>query len=148
MTERAAGEPRSGGAEEEMSGDKRQRAKGKGTTTTRNRRGLVFPLPVPLSLFTGVFESSLSTLHFELLLAPGLSDHGSRTTDHAFAFSAHDPRPTTHVVASSDHGPRTTDHGLQDPPPFGGSWAALYAVVAGELAVLIALFALFTRAFE
>jgi|NGEPerStandDraft_6_1074524.scaffolds.fasta_scaffold03015_2 hypothetical protein len=34
------------------------------------------------------------------------------------------------------------------PPPFGGSWNALYAAVAGTLAALIVLFALFTTAFE
>jgi hypothetical protein len=49
----------------------------------------------------------------------------------------------------SDHGPRTTDHAPPDePPPFGHSWVALYAIVAGTLAALIVLFALFTRAFE
>ncbi len=148
MTDRAAGELRSRGAEESMNRGKGKKAKGKGTTTTRYECGLVFPLPFPLSLFTGVFESSLSTLPFELLPAPGLSDHGPRTPDHAFAFSTHDPRSTNHVVASPDHEPRTTDHGRQEPPPFGRSWNALYAVVASSLAVLIALFALFTRAFE
>ena len=131
-----------------MNGDRGQRAKGKGKTRPRRLRVVVVPLPFSLSLFTGLFESSLSTLHFELLPAPGFSDHGPRTTDHAFAFSTHDPRSTNHVVASPDHGPRTTDHGRQEPPPFGRSWNALYAVVAGSLAVLIALFALFTRAFE
>ena len=49
----------------------------------------------------------------------------------------------------SGHGPRTTDHvSPDDPPPFGASWRALYVVVAGTLAALIALFALFTRTFE
>ena len=32
-------------------------------------------------------------------------------------------------------------------PPFGRSWATLYAVVLVTLAVLVALFYLFTRAF-
>jgi len=36
----------------------------------------------------------------------------------------------------------------EDPPPFGGSWRALYLAVAANLAVLIALFYLFARAFE
>ena len=36
----------------------------------------------------------------------------------------------------------------EEPPPFGGSWRALYAVVAATLALLIALFAVFTKAFE
>jgi hypothetical protein len=33
------------------------------------------------------------------------------------------------------------------PPPFGGSWRVLYAVVLVNLAVLVLLFYLFTRAF-
>ena len=33
------------------------------------------------------------------------------------------------------------------PPPFGGSWRALYAVVLANLAALAALFYLFTRYF-
>jgi hypothetical protein len=33
------------------------------------------------------------------------------------------------------------------PPPVGGSWRTLYAVVLLNLAVLVALFYLFTRAF-
>jgi hypothetical protein len=36
----------------------------------------------------------------------------------------------------------------EDPPPFGGSWRALYLAVASTLAVLIALFYLFAKAFE
>ena len=132
-----------------MNWGKGKKAKGKGKTRPRRLRVVVVPLPFPLSLFTGLFESSLSTLPFELLPAPGFSDHGPRTTDHAFAFSTHDPRSTNHVVASPDHGPRTPDHASpEEPPPLGRSWAALYAAVAGFLAVLIALFALFTRAFE
>lgn len=35
-----------------------------------------------------------------------------------------------------------------EPPPFGGSWRALYALVLANLAVLIVLFYLFTRAFS
>ena len=34
-----------------------------------------------------------------------------------------------------------------EPPPFGGSWQTLYAVVLVNLAVLAALFYLFTRYF-
>lgn len=34
------------------------------------------------------------------------------------------------------------------PPPTGGSWTTLYAVVLGTLAALVALFYLFTRAFR
>lgn len=51
--------------------------------------------------------------------------------------------------AGPDHGPRTTVHASsEEPPPFGGSWPALYAAVAGTLVALILLFALFTRAFS
>ena len=35
-----------------------------------------------------------------------------------------------------------------EPPPFGGSWRQLYAVVAAALLVEIVLFALFTVAFR
>lgn len=33
-------------------------------------------------------------------------------------------------------------------PPFGASWAVLYALVLGFLALLVVLFYLFTRAFR
>ena len=36
----------------------------------------------------------------------------------------------------------------EEPPPFGGSWRKLYAVVLANLAVLVVLFYLFTRAFR
>jgi hypothetical protein len=35
----------------------------------------------------------------------------------------------------------------EPPPPVGGSWATLYAVVLASLALLVVLFYLFTRAF-
>lgn len=35
----------------------------------------------------------------------------------------------------------------EEPPPFGGSWRILYTVVLVNLAVLVALFYLFTRYF-
>ena len=35
----------------------------------------------------------------------------------------------------------------EEPPPFGGSWKTLYAVVLINLAALAALFYLFTRYF-
>ena len=35
----------------------------------------------------------------------------------------------------------------EEPPPFGGSWRTLYAVVLANLAALAALFYLFTRYF-
>ena len=34
-----------------------------------------------------------------------------------------------------------------EPPPFGGSWTRLYALVLGNLLVLIVIFYLFTKAF-
>ena len=36
----------------------------------------------------------------------------------------------------------------EEPPPFGGSWKTLYTVVLLNLAVLVVLFYLFTRAFR
>lgn len=39
-------------------------------------------------------------------------------------------------------------HSAEEPPPFGGSWKALYAAVLINLAALIGLFYLFTRAFR
>ncbi len=67
---------------------------------------------------------------------------------HAGAVSP-EPGPRTPVPGLSDHGSRTTDHATPDePPPFGRSWNALYVAVASTLAALIVLFALFTRAFE
>jgi hypothetical protein len=39
-------------------------------------------------------------------------------------------------------------HAAQEPPPFGGSWKNLYAAVLLNLAALVALFYLFTRAFR
>jgi hypothetical protein len=43
-------------------------------------------------------------------------------------------------------GERKTD-AAEEPPPIGGSWTTLYTVVLLNLAVLIVLFYLFTRAF-
>ena len=45
---------------------------------------------------------------------------------------------------------RDLDHNgtrREEPPPFGGSWQTLYAVVLINLAVLVVLFSLFTRYF-
>lgn len=36
----------------------------------------------------------------------------------------------------------------EEKPPIGGSWRVLYAVVIGNLALLILLFYMFTRAFS
>jgi len=36
----------------------------------------------------------------------------------------------------------------EEQPPFGGSWRILYAIVIGNLVVLILLFYAFTRAFS
>jgi len=41
----------------------------------------------------------------------------------------------------------TNDEG-EPPPPVGGSWRVLYAVVLANLALLVVLFYLFTRAFR
>ena len=38
--------------------------------------------------------------------------------------------------------------GAEGPPPFGGSWRALYAAVLLNLALLVLVFYLFTRAFS
>ena len=42
----------------------------------------------------------------------------------------------------------TTRHPTEDPPPVGGSWRNLYAAVLLNLAALVVLFYLFTRAFR
>lgn len=39
-------------------------------------------------------------------------------------------------------------HVTDESPPFGGSWAVLYAAVLLNLALLVVLFYLFTRAFR
>jgi hypothetical protein len=39
-------------------------------------------------------------------------------------------------------------HATEEPPPFGGGWKTLYAAVLLNLAALVALFYLFTRAFR
>ena len=41
----------------------------------------------------------------------------------------------------------TTDTRAEEPPPVGGSWKRLYALVLGWLAAQVVLFYLFTRAF-
>ncbi|HEX6626054.1 MAG TPA: hypothetical protein VF064_20215 [Pyrinomonadaceae bacterium] len=46
--------------------------------------------------------------------------------------------------ATDDERPRATD----ESPPFGRSWAVLYAAVLLNLALLVLLFYLFTRAFR
>lgn len=45
---------------------------------------------------------------------------------------------------TGDEGARVTD----ESPPFGRSWAVLYAAVLLNLALLVVLFYLFTRAFR
>ena len=50
---------------------------------------------------------------------------------------------------SAEPGARSPGPGLSDePPPFGGHWATLYAIVLGTLVILILLFYSFTKAFE
>ena len=39
-------------------------------------------------------------------------------------------------------------HAAEEPPTFGGSWATLYAAVFVNLALLVTLFYIFTRAFR
>jgi len=43
--------------------------------------------------------------------------------------------------------PRTSESDSAEAPPLG-SWSRLYAIVVGELVLLILLFTLFARAFE
>ncbi len=47
-----------------------------------------------------------------------------------------------------DDRPTATDAGHDDPPPPLGSWLRLYAAVLANLALLVALFYLFTKHFE
>ena len=53
---------------------------------------------------------------------------------------------------ASTVGPMRSDEDTRnpesEPPPFGGSWRRLYAIVVGALVVEIALFALFTAVFR
>jgi hypothetical protein len=42
----------------------------------------------------------------------------------------------------------TAEETSPDRPPFAGSWRRLYALVLGELVLLILLFYLFRKAFE
>jgi hypothetical protein len=49
-------------------------------------------------------------------------------------------RNTTHRTAPASDG--------EERPPIGGSWRVLYAIVIGNLALLILLFYAFTRAFS
>lgn len=46
-----------------------------------------------------------------------------------------------------DRGQTNDERGAEEPPPFGGSWRVLYALVLAWLAVLIVVFYVFTRAF-
>ena len=43
---------------------------------------------------------------------------------------------------------RPTTPDSEEQPPIGGSWRVLYAIVIGNLVVLIVLFYMFTRAFS
>ncbi len=44
--------------------------------------------------------------------------------------------------------PPRGDRDEDEPPPIGGSWRTLYAIVLVNLALLIAVFALIARAYE
>ncbi len=59
------------------------------------------------------------------------------------------PEPRTSSQGLSGHRPPATGHvSPEEPLPFGASWRTLYFAVGATLAVVIALLALFTRAFE
>ncbi len=56
---------------------------------------------------------------------------------------------TQSQIRPTDEPQRKDERPLEDePPPFGGSWAKLYALVLINLSVLIVLFYIFTKAFE
>ena len=55
-------------------------------------------------------------------------------------------RVNTAVNKMQDETPKHIEP--EEPPPFGGSWKNLYAAVLINLAALVALFYLFTRAFR
>jgi hypothetical protein len=52
----------------------------------------------------------------------------------------------SHAAIDEDAALRQS-HVEEEPPPFGGSWRTLYAAVLLNLAALVLLFQLFTRAF-
>lgn len=66
----------------------------------------------------------------------------ARTKTHA-AKSLATKSLATHDEAVADR----RSHGVEEPPPFGRGWRTLYAAVLVNLAVLVVLFYLFTRAF-
>ncbi|HEX8852126.1 MAG TPA: hypothetical protein VF754_01490 [Pyrinomonadaceae bacterium] len=43
--------------------------------------------------------------------------------------------------------PTSLEHAVEEPPPFGRTWARLYFLVLLNLAVLVVLFYIFKRAF-
>jgi hypothetical protein len=53
----------------------------------------------------------------------------------------------THTTRSMAAPPRNLDADATEAPPLG-SWSRLYAIVIGELVLLIVLFTLFARAFR
>jgi hypothetical protein len=48
----------------------------------------------------------------------------------------------------AEHKGQRKAHVAEEPPPVGGSWKTLYAVVLLNLAMLVVVFYLFTRAFR
>jgi len=59
------------------------------------------------------------------------------------------PKPPDRGSGISSPEPRAPNPGLpEEPPPFGGSWSRLYAIVAAALALDVILFYAFTRAFR
>jgi hypothetical protein len=62
---------------------------------------------------------------------------------------APNPEPRAPNPGPSGHRPPATGHvAPEEPLPFGASWRTLYFAVGATLAAVIALLALFTRAFE
>ncbi|HEX5705877.1 MAG TPA: hypothetical protein VFX96_01175 [Pyrinomonadaceae bacterium] len=64
--------------------------------------------------------------------------------DEAARTAGETSRTTRASRLTDDEASRVTD----EPPPVGGSWAVLYAAVLANLALLVVLFYLFTRAFR
>ena len=60
----------------------------------------------------------------------------------------HSPRARGEGALPEAGRPASGPEPANEPPPLGGRWTTLYAVVLGTLAVLIALFYAFTKAFE
>ena len=75
---------------------------------------------------------------------------GAHAPDRRLRLARHQAasRPTKGSLKMRGEEARDTKRATDGPPPFGGSWATLYALVLANLAVLVLLFYLFTRAFR